>query len=169
MLFVNFTFQSAVQIIRSVPGKDKGEARRLSRKLRQEDSVPFRTIIIFACLVFGMQVMGASYYVDFSAGSDANNGTSTSTAWQHCPGDSHAAGTAASTAINAGDSINLKGGVVYSGNIALARNGSDGNPMVVQTASGWGSGRAIISGGFTNCWIINPSGDYHVYSGLFIT
>jgi hypothetical protein len=55
-------------------------------------------IISLACL----SAMGATYYVD-PAAIDANNGTTSGTAFKHCPGDSLATGTAARTTLAAGD------------------------------------------------------------------
>jgi hypothetical protein len=56
--------------------------------------------------------LAAQFYVDFSAGSDSNTGTSPSTAWKHCPGDPSATGLAVSAVPAPGDSICFKGGVV---------------------------------------------------------
>jgi len=68
---------------------------------------------------------GAMYYVDFVSGSDSNNGTSTGTPFQHCPGDSAATGSAASTALAAGDTVVFKKGVTYRPNlITIANEGS---------------------------------------------
>lgn len=53
------------------------------------------------------------YYVDFSGGSDASNGTTEGTAFKHSPGMNGATGTAASTTLVAGDGVILKGGVTW--------------------------------------------------------
>ena len=90
----------------------------------------------------------ATYYVDFDAGNDASAGTSTGTAWQHCPGDPNATGVAAAATPGAGDTIRFKGGVEYLGWTLLQWSGADGNPLIFDgnSAGDWGDGRAIIDG-----------------------
>lgn len=75
---------------------------------------------LLCCLCPAMMVMSItinahsnSFYVDYVGGSDANNGTSTSTPWQHCPGDPAATSTPASQHINSGDFILFNRGVTY--------------------------------------------------------
>lgn len=110
---------------------------------------------LLACTSFS-----ATYYCDFSGGSDANNGTATGTPWKHCPGDPTATGTAASATLAAGDTVIFKGGVSYfltainasaatSAGIALNWFGSSGNPITYDgNSSGtWGTGRAIVTDG----------------------
>lgn len=65
-----------------------------------------------------------TYYIDYVGGSDTNNGTSTATAFKHCPGDDNATGTAASTTLSAGDRVIFKGGVQYEGQINIMAGGS---------------------------------------------
>ena len=113
-------------------------------------------LILFACLL-AWGANAASYYVDFAEGSDAAAGTSTEAAWKHCPGDANATGTAASTSLSAGDTVNFKGGVIYRGAIALKKGGTAESRITYTTASAWGTGRAILSGAeplalvWTNC------------------
>jgi hypothetical protein len=92
------------------------------------------------------------YYVDYTSGSDANLGTSTSGPFKHCPGDVAASGKAASTILAPGDTVLFKGGVEYiltsgSGNVRLNWNGSMGNPITYDGNSNgnWGTGRAVIT------------------------
>jgi hypothetical protein len=104
---------------------------------------------------------GIIYYVDYSAGSDVNNGTSTSTPWKHCPGDANATGNANSI-LNQGTTIIFKGGVTYggggSGNVAffganytaqivVSASGTSGNPIIYDgnSAGTFGTGKAIMS------------------------
>ncbi|MBN2583759.1 MAG: right-handed parallel beta-helix repeat-containing protein [Planctomycetes bacterium] len=100
----------------------------------------------------------ATYYVDFDGGSDSNAGTNASAPFKHCPGDSAASGTAAATVLAAGDTVILKGGVVYRGTIACTRSGTAGNPITYDgnTAGTFGTGQAIVDGseqltGWTPC------------------
>lgn len=96
---------------------------------------------------------GATYYIDYSAGSDAANGTTTGTPWKHCPGDAASTGTASGTSLAAGDTINFKGGVAYMvtgsslAGIGLSFSGSDASPIVYDgnSSGGFGSGKAIIT------------------------
>lgn len=110
--------------------------------------------IMFCMVALCAIAYGANYYVDFDAGSDAANGTSTETPWKHCPGDSNATDNAASATPVAGDSIKLKGGVVYRGKITIKSSGTVGNPI---TYTNYGIGRAtvdastIITGTWTRC------------------
>ncbi|MDA8090469.1 MAG: right-handed parallel beta-helix repeat-containing protein, partial [Nitrospiraceae bacterium] len=91
-------------------------------------------------------------YIDYVNGSDSNNGTSTSTPWQHCPGDANASGNAASYAPAPGDEFIFKGGVVYYGQIGVNWSGASGSPIVYDgnSAGTFGTGKAIIDGGNSN-------------------
>lgn len=111
-----------------------------------------RLIIIllaaFAPLCVATTTQAATYYVDFSSGSDANNGTSAATPFKRSPGDTNATGTAASTTLSAGDIVRFKGGVEYFGWIRLLWSGSAGNHItyIGNAAGDWGTGAAFISG-----------------------
>lgn len=127
--------------------------------------------------------VATSYFVDFSSGSDAANGTSTGSPWQHCPADANATGVPASASFGPGDVINFKGGVTYNGALGLVSspnpwNGTASNPVTFQSAVGWGSGQAILDGTYnagatTNgtCFLLGFSGsgsDYTIISGFEI-
>jgi hypothetical protein len=91
-----------------------------------------------------------NYYIDYDGGSDAANGTSTSSPWKHAPGDANATGNANMTPTT-GDSLFLKGGVTYYGKITGNASG------ISYIGNKWGTGRAIvdastiISGVWTKC------------------
>src|ERR1043165_8333457 len=99
-------------------------------------------------LALSVKLSAATYYVDNAAGSDASAGTTTATAWKHCPGDSAAAGLAASATLVAGDTVLFKGGVsyVFTGNsgISLRWNGVQSSPITYDgnSSGAWGTGRA---------------------------
>lgn len=99
-------------------------------------------ILFAACSCFG----ATSYYVDYVGGSDAAAGTSSGTAWQHCPGDSAATDSAAAATLVAGDSVIFKGGVWYyfgtnSSGISMVNGVTyDGN-----SAGSWGTGKAVLT------------------------
>lgn len=94
------------------------------------------------------KLAAATYYVDYSSGSDANGGTSTSTPWKHCPGDSRATGNAAGKALSAGDTVIFKGGVSYTGTVSINWSGGSGNPIIYDgnSAGTWGPGKAVFNG-----------------------
>lgn len=126
------------------------------------------TRIQFLSLVLGLSVVGwpgvaraAIYYIDFATGSDANNGTSTSTPWKREPGDVNATGTSDVTTLAAGDTVKFKGGVVYSGLVIFKWSGSLGSPITYDgnSAGDWGTGRAIIDGQYiANASCMSSSG-----------
>jgi len=88
----------------------------------------------------------ATYYVDFAAGVDSNNGTSTGTPWLHCPGDASATSVPASTSLAAGDEVIFKGGTLYTNNIVLKYSGTSGQPITYDgnSAGTFGTGQAIL-------------------------
>jgi hypothetical protein len=95
-----------------------------------------------------LESTGTTYYVDFAGGSDANAGTSPSSAWQHTPGDANARGVPANVTLRPGDTILFKGGVVYNGAISVLWNGLAGRPITYDgnLAGTFGTDRAIIDG-----------------------
>ena len=105
--------------------------------------------MILSVIFFVDGAYAATYYVDFSTGSDTNNGTSTSSPFKRCPGDTSATGTAASTTLSAGDTVYFKGGVTYTGSISLNWSGSSGSQIVYEgnSTGAWGTGRAVLTGG----------------------
>ena len=89
---------------------------------------------VFALLLgcFGARASAATYYVSSSAGSDTNNGTSVSTAWQtiaHVNAQS----------FQPGDSILFKRGDVWNESLVPGSSGSSGNPI---TFDAYGTGAA---------------------------
>jgi len=90
-----------------------------------------------------------SFFVDYDNGSDFHKGTSIASAWRHCPGDGAAAPPVLLHPLHAGDTVFLKGGIVYNGSIAIFQSGTPGRSIVYDgnSAGTWGAGRAIIDGG----------------------
>ncbi len=88
---------------------------------------------------------GATYYVDYQSGNNANSGTSSTRPWKHAPGDTLATGGPATVALAPGDTVRFKGGVNYRGAIVLKQGGVVGNP-VIYTGTGFGTGSAIWDG-----------------------
>ena len=79
----------------------------------------------FLIAFVGFSVSAATFYIDFDGGLDSRAGTSSEQSWQHCPGDTNATGTAASTTPTPGDTIVFKGGVHYRGAIKCKSSGVD--------------------------------------------
>ena len=67
---------------------------------------------------------GVDYYVDASLGSDSNNGTSPSTAWQSLEKVNN-------TQFQPGDRILFKAGELWIGQLHPKGSGTDGNPIVI--------------------------------------
>ncbi len=166
-----FMSQMCKNASRFLSGCLRGQGRRVAK---------FAAIV---CILVTSLTSGtaATYYVDFVGGSDSNNGTSTSTPFQHCPKDASATGTAASVTLAAGDTINFKGGVIYKSGTTIGSglfqtSGTSNAPITFQTAANWGSGMAVLDGtiggtnGFNNCFSLgNYSGaDWTTISGLEI-
>lgn len=107
--------------------------------------------VIAAFILFCSTSWAATYYVDFTSGNDANNGTSTDTPWKHCPGDTNATGTAGSASLTGGDTVIFKGGVAYippTAGITVSSGTSAGSRVIYDgnSAGTWGTGKAQISG-----------------------
>ncbi len=102
-------------------------------------------LIIVALMAWSVEA--ASYFVDFSGGSDAAAGTAQGTAWKHCPGDANATGVAAATMPAAGDTVFFKGGSIYQGAVQVNNYGGSSlaSPVTFMSAEAtWGSGRAVF-------------------------
>jgi parallel beta-helix repeat protein len=104
-------------------------------------------IIIAIAIMTVVPGWAANYYVDFEGGSDTNNGTSTITPFKHSPGDANASGNA-NRALTAGDTVFFKGGVTYTGSIAIKWSGTIGNLIKYDgnSSGDWGTGRAKMTG-----------------------
>jgi hypothetical protein len=93
-------------------------------------------------LFISATILGNTYYIDYSGGSDAKPGTSKSEAWQKCPG---MAGFAGAYSHSPGDVFVFKGGVVWpaaSLPLTIAYSGSSGNTDTYTTDHAWYSGTA---------------------------
>ncbi|MBN2583807.1 MAG: right-handed parallel beta-helix repeat-containing protein, partial [Planctomycetes bacterium] len=119
---------------------------------------------------------GYTYYVDYDGGSDSNNGRSTALPFQHCPGDTNATGTAASTSLTQGDKVIFKGGVVYRGEINCNWSGVSGNPIIYDgnSEASFGTGRAVVDGsevltGWTQCTSANDCDGNPNYANIYWT
>jgi hypothetical protein len=107
-----------------------------------------KRICFLAVLLGSSLTWGATYYVDFSGGLNTNTGSSQTSAWKNCPGDSTATGVSAQTSLAAGDSVIFRGGVVYKGQTKIKWSGTAAASIVYDgnSAGTWGSGKALIDG-----------------------
>jgi hypothetical protein len=96
-------------------------------------------------LTAGTLWAAATYYVDFDNGNDTQDGTTTTLAWKHAPGDPAARNNPATVVLAGGDVVQFKGGVVYRGAIGVKQSGTMGNPLTYK-GDGWGAGQAILDG-----------------------
>jgi len=110
-------------------------------------------------MLLGSNAFAATYYVDYTNGSDSNNGTSKSTPWKYAPGMYSCANTCNSTVLKPGDSVILKGCVTWH-NAAFPwtpkYNGSSGSPIYYGVDQTWWD--STVSGCSTawNRPILNP-------------
>lgn len=105
------------------------------------------TIIFFGVVFAVSSAEAATYYVDYSAGSDSNAGVSQSAPWKHSPDMSGATGTPAATTLQAGDIVYFKKGVIWPSSalpLTLKKSGSSGNPITFAAKSDWGTGSYAI-------------------------
>jgi hypothetical protein len=69
--------------------------------------------LFLVTLLVASRASATTYYVDYTNGSDSNNGTSKSTPWKTAPGMVTNSGVSASTSLNPGDSVIFKGCVTW--------------------------------------------------------
>ena len=107
-----------------------------------------RLFIVFVLLTVSIS-NAATYFVDFSNGSNSNAGKSQAAAWKQCPGDASATLVPAQTSLSAGDTVLFKGGVVYKGQIGIKWSGTSASGPIVFDGNStgiWGDGKAIVDG-----------------------
>jgi hypothetical protein len=136
-----------------------------------------RIRILFAetILAFGLafNAQPASYYVDFSSGSDANNGLSTNTPWKDAPGMRGFSGTYTH---QAGDQFFFRGGVTWSNTMApwdIANSGVPGTNDYYGVDMAWFAGaswtRPVFDGGSQYPVPSTQSLGYWAVSGNYVT
>lgn len=85
-------------------------------------------LVLSTCLAT-LTISQTNYYIDFESGNNNNTGT-ISFPWKQSPGDPQATGIPSATSLLPGDTVFLKGGVKYSGQIKVKNSGSKQNPIV---------------------------------------
>ncbi len=107
-----------------------------------------RKILVLIFLAWSGLASATTYYVSSSAGSDSNNGTSSSTPWQTI---AHVNGQMFSP----GDSVLFKRGDVWNESLAPASSGSSGNPIAFDA---YGTGAAPNLTGYyavpSSAWVL---------------
>lgn len=122
---------------------------------------------VVALILSALPCAGATYYVDFDAGNDANAGTSTSVPFKTLPGTRKADNsdyvstafggttfTYNATKVPAGTTFKIKRGTTLDStkggwtqiDSLWYQNGTAGNPITIQTDAAWGSGSVILNG-----------------------
>lgn len=104
-----------------------------------------RVALVFL-LLLAFTARGADWFVDFAAGSDSNDGTTTGTAWKRVKGMANVAGTAAAATISAGDRVIFKGGSTWTASWPFTPSsaGLVASKIFYTTNGAWGSGRAVF-------------------------
>jgi hypothetical protein len=123
----------------------------------------FSIIITLSLLLSsGNALASTSYYVDYTNGSDNNPGTSKTAPWKYAPGMNGASRQAASTQINPGDSIILKGCVTWPNGVfpwAPTASGTSGNPIYIGVDKTWWDSTVRGCSSAWNRPILNPQGE----------
>jgi len=85
-------------------------------------------------------------FIDYEGGSDSNNGLTRETPWRHHPWDPQASGNAKKC--QGIHTYVFKRGVYYRGTMNASESGMEGNPIRLTSDPAWGTGEAVISGGY---------------------
>jgi hypothetical protein len=110
-------------------------------------------LLLCSFSLFSQSVFAATHYIDFSAGSDTNNGTAEATPWKHSPGMPGCASSCAAYSPSGGDRIIFKGGVTWTSAslpLSAATSGSNGNNIYYGVDPTWYTS--------TNSGTVNTSG-----------
>lgn len=112
---------------------------------------------LMVCLVaYVMPASAKNYYVS-AAGSNSNNGLSSTAAWQTI-----SKVNSSFASMSAGDSILFRRGDTFYGAIIVGKSGSSGKPIVI---SAYGTGAKPVISGFVNAssWSLVSAGIYQAY------
>jgi hypothetical protein len=83
-------------------------------------------------------------YIDFDAGNDENDGTTSQAPWKHHPWDAQA--TDKARACRGIHTYVFKGGVDYRGELTVREAGKPGDPIRLTRDPAWGDGPAVLCG-----------------------
>ena len=120
-------------------------------------------LLALCSLLFGqteaIQAAGTQYYVDSAAGSDSNNGTSSSSPWKSLS-------AVANRTFSAGDTINFKAGSSFSGGLTFKSSGTASAPIILQP---YGSGaRPVFSASGAGSNAIRLDANYVTAKGFLL-
>jgi hypothetical protein len=110
-------------------------------------------LLLCSILLFSQAVFAATHYVDYSAGSDANDGMTKATPWKHSLGMPACTSNCAAYSPSGGDKIIFRGGVTWSSAslpLSASHSGSNGNNIYYGVDPTWYTG--------TNSGTVNTSG-----------
>ncbi|QMU71568.1 discoidin domain-containing protein [Streptacidiphilus sp. P02-A3a] len=100
----------------------------------------FATLLAFAASAVSATeahaATGTTYYVDATAGSDSNSGTSPSSPWQSLA-------KVDAAAFQPGDTVAFQGGETWTGGLTITSSGTAAAPI---TVTSYGTGQAVIAG-----------------------
>lgn len=115
---------------------------------------------LFVFIFTSVSGYASNYYID-STGSDANNGTSTSTPWKTITKFN-----SSFSGLSVGDSVLFKRGQTFYGTLIISRSGSSGSPIII---GAYGTGAKPIITGFTtiSAWTSIGSGIYESNNSSF--
>ena len=85
-------------------------------------------------------------YIDYEGGSDSNDGLTKNTPWKHHPWDRQASGN--SKQCKGIHTYVFKRGGYYRGTMNALESGRKGSPIRLTSDPAWGTGDAVISGGY---------------------
>lgn len=117
--------------------------------------------MLLMLLMAGGPLMATNYYLDADTGSDKNKGTSAKKAWQTLQ-------KVNATVLKPGDTLFIKSGTVYAGQLATTGSGSAEAPIVIQSYGGVEKPRIDASGTFQAALVLKNQ-EYIQVSGLELT
>ena len=116
-------------------------------------------LVVAPVFRFDAEAAGTQYYVDSAAGSDSNNGTSSSSPWKSLS-------AVANRTFSAGDTINFKAGSSFSGGLTFKSSGTASAPIILQP---YGSGaRPVFSASGAGSNAIRLDANYVTAKGFLL-
>ena len=108
-------------------------------------------ITLLLLLGIGQSLLATNYYLDATTGNDKNKGTSAKKPWQTLI-------KANATELKPGDTLFLKSGTVYTGQLATVGSGSALAPIVITTYGGLVKPRIDAHGMFQTTLLMRIKG-----------
>jgi hypothetical protein len=136
------------------PLDERGGRHTMPSRCHRPRSVLSAVAFVSVLLLMVSLVQATSYYVDNTAGSDSNSGTSSAAPWKSL-------GKVNNTTFQAGDTIHFKRGSVWTGTLQVRHSGTSAAPITYQ-AYGTGAAPKLRNPGVQWGEAINITGDYNV-------